>query len=202
MTSGCWGIGTIIVNQHLMTWADRVAHANMLHPKWPMTVYDKGWAYGVWYCGTAFTKSKLYGQYPPTFLRRAKSLFPDATRILHCPSGLVTEDITVDLVADRKPQIIADARALPFINQSFDLILSDPPYSTEDAKQYGTGPYPLRKAMKEAHRLLKIGGHYGLLHVMYPSYQRSKGWRLRALIAVVTGFSKRTRMFSVFERTQ
>ena len=194
--------GPIIAYPRLFVeWSDRGAHLNGRFPKFPATVYDKGWAYGVWYCGTAFTRARLYGEYPPTFLKRALGLFPDCPRVLHCPSGLVQHGITVDLVISRDPSIVANAAALPFTNQCFDLVLSDPPYSTVDAQQYLTGPYPLQRAMCEAHRVLRIGGYFGMLHTMYPSYQRSKGWELQALIAVVTGFSKRTRMFSVFQRT-
>lgn len=190
----------IIVAQLSMDWSVRVAKVNQAFPKYPATMYDKGWVYGVWYCGTAFTRSRLYGEYPPTFLKRALALFPDCQSVLHCPSGLVQHGITVDLCPDRKPRIVARADALPFKDETFDLVLSDPPYSAEDAKQYGTGPYPLMKAMEEARRVLRVGGYFGMLHTMYPSYQRKKGWELQALIAVVTGFCKRTRLFSVFQK--
>ena len=53
--------------------------------------------------------------------------------------------------------------------------------------------------VKEAHRVLRPGGYLGILHTYYPSYRR-KMWKLRGLIAVVTGFQRATRMFSIFER--
>lgn len=179
-----------------------VAAVNKAFPKYPVTIEDKGWVYGVWYCGTAWERVKLHGQYPPTFLKRALALFPDAKNILHCPSGTVIgPGVTVDLKTDnvRKPQIVASADALPFPDSSFDLYLSDPPYTNEDSAKYGCAPYPLGKAMKEAHRVLRPGGYFGILHTYYPSYRR-KVWALRGLIAVVTGFQRATRMFSIFER--
>ena len=173
---------------------------NVAFPKYPRTVADKGWVYGVWYCGTSWTKVHLHGQYPPTFLKRALALFPDAKDVLHCPSGVVTgPGRTVDLVRDetRCPQIIARAECLPFADSSFDLWLADPPYSKDDAAIYGTPPFPIIRMMKEAHRVVRPGGYLGVLHVYYPSYRR-KDWKLCALIAVVTGFMRKTRMLSVF----
>ncbi len=179
-----------------------VAAVNEAFPKYPMTIDDKGWVYGVWYCGTAWDKVRLHGQYPPTFLKRAVALFPGAKDILHCPSGTVTgPGVTVDAIRDevRCPQYVAPADALPFADESFDLVLSDPPYTSEDSAKYGCKPYPLGRAMEEARRVLRPGGHFGILHTYYPSYRRKK-WRLVALIAVVTGFMRATRMFSVFEK--
>lgn len=181
-----------------------VDNVNRAFPRYPMTVEDKGWVYGVWYCGTAWTRPRLYGEYPPTFLRRALALFPDAKNILHCPSGTVTgPGITVDAQPNHvvKPMVIADAARLPFKDGSFDLILSDPPYSPGDALKYGVAKWSSVAALKEFHRILSPGGHLGFLHTYYPSYYR-KNWRLLGLIAVVTGFLRQTRMFSIFERIE
>ena len=186
-----------------MTAAINVSNVNAVCPKYPITVEDKGWVYGVWYCGKPFRKARLYGEYPATFLKRALALFPTAERILHCPSGTLegVPGVTVDMFQDevRKPQIVASAYDLPFDNETFDLILSDPPYSNEDAKKYGVDSYSMPKAMKEFYRVLQVGGYLGTLHTYYPAYHRKK-WKLRALIAVVTGFNCRTRMFSVLEK--
>lgn len=179
-----------------------VAHLNSTFPKYPITVDDKGWVYGVWYCGTSWTKVILHGQYPPTFLKRAIALFPTAERILHCPSGtLQGPGLTVDIHYDevRRPRIVASADAIPLPDGVCDLILSDPPYTVEDSKKYNCAPFPLQGFMREAHRLLQPGGHLGMLHTYYPSYRR-KQWKLVGLIAVVTGFMRATRMFSIFER--
>ena len=179
-----------------------VAHWNATFPRYPPTIQSHGWVYGVWYCGTAWTKVTLHGQYPPGFLKRACALFPAATHILHVPSGTVQgPGITVDAKADnaRVPQIVALAEHLPFRAQSFDLILSDPPYTPADAAKYQCPPFPIGRFMAEAHRCLIPGGYLGVLHTYYPSYRRAQ-WSLKGLIAVVTGFSRATRMFSIFQR--
>lgn len=182
-----------------------VAHYNAAFPRYPVTVEDKGWIYGVWYCGTGWQRVKLHGQYPRGFLDRALSLFPDAVDILHCPSGTLVgvPGITVDAISDdvRKPDIVADASDLPFDDATFDLVLSDPPYTPKDSKIYGMPRFPERRFLKECHRILRPGGYLAMLHTRYPFYRR-QDWDLRALIAVVTGAGRATRMFSILERRQ
>ena len=179
-----------------------IEHLNATFPKIPPTMQAKGWTYGVWYTGKRYQKQIMYGTYPGNFLARALALFPEAKDILHCPSGTLNGDtpgITVDLMREypRAPQVQACASSLPFRDNSFDLYLSDPPYSPEDSKIYGCPPYPIGKAMREASRVLRPNGYFGMLHVYYPSYRRSD-WQLEGLIAVVTGFMSKTRMFSIF----
>jgi SAM-dependent methyltransferase len=182
-----------------------VANLNKTMKRYPISVVDKGWAYGVWYCGTSFTKAGMYGQYPPTFLKRASALFPDARTVLHAPSGslvgLPEGHVTLDMYEDdvRKPMFKGDCGNMPFDAETFDLILSDPPYSEADSRLYGCAKFPERKFMEECHRVLNPGGYLGFLAYHYPSFRRSD-WKLCGLFAVVTGFSRRTRMFSVFQK--
>ena len=167
----------------------------------PYTHQNERWTYGVWYCGTSWTKVRLHGQYPPTFLRRALALFPAAHDVLHCPSGTLTSHLTVDRIYDgiRVPNIVADAGALPLRSESLDLVLSDPPYTRQDSLKYGCSPFPMRHFLEESHRVLRVGGCLGMLHTSYPSYAR-KHWKLCGLIAVVTGFARATRMFSILRK--
>lgn len=179
-----------------------VANLNRSFPKYPITVFDKGWIYGLWYCPTAWMRTHFHGQYPLTFLKRVLTLFPDAKDILHCPSGtIVGHGITVDLISceKRKPQIVANAEKLPFSNDSFDLYVSDPPYSSADSAKYGTPPFRGKVAMAEARRILKPGGYYALLNTRYPSFKRNQ-WNFIALIGVVTGANRVVRLLSIFQK--
>ena len=181
-----------------------VAALNAAFPKYPPTIESHGWVYGTWYCPTAWMRTHFYGQYPLTFLKRAIALFPTAQDILHCPSGtLLGPGTTVDLIRDdqRRPQILASAADLPFPDCSFDFYLSDPPYSNDDSKKYGTPPYPMKKAMAEARRILRPGGYYGLLHVRYPTFRRGE-WDFRGLIGVVTGANRVVRLLSLFRKPE
>lgn len=182
-----------------------VENVNRTFAKYPMTVEDKGWVYGVWYCGTSYTKVTLHGQYPPTFLKRAMALFPEATDVLHAPSGQLADvpGVTFDRIQDdvRQPQLVGDCGSMPFADGSFDLVLSDPPYTPKDSQIYGCAPFPMGKFIKECHRILRPGGYLGMLHTYYPMHRR-KEYKLCALIAVVTGFSRATRMFSVLRKVE
>jgi len=182
-----------------------VAHYNKQFKKYPDLNESKGWIHGVWYCG-AFYTSSLYGQYPPTFLKRALALFPTVKedRIMHLPSGTLTgPGMTVDLIRDeiRKPKVQASAEKLPFEDNSFDLILSDPPYSKEDSKKYGCPPFPLRGMFQEARRVLAPGGYLGLLHFFYPTFRRAD-WQMVAMIGVCTGSNRKARLFTIFRSTK
>lgn len=185
-----------------------VSHLNKAYPKYPITVKDKGWVYGVWYCGTSFVKAEIYGQHPPTYLKRLRALFPGSVDWLHCPSGIIEHGKidgktvrTVDLVSRRNgcPEIIACASNLPFTDNSFDVVEADPPYSREHEKIYETGKYPRYKSMAEFRRVLRPGGHLCWLDVRYPSYRR-RDWNIVGLIGVVTGFERVTRILSIFEK--
>lgn len=179
-----------------------VKNLNQTFPKYPKTVEDKGWVYGTWYCPTAWMRTHFYGQFPMTFLKRVLALFPGAVDILQCPCGTVMgPGVTVDMISDdkRKPQILAGADKLPFPGDSFDLYISDPPYSKADSVKYGCPPFPMVAAMKEALRVLRPGGYYCLLHTRYPSFKRGT-WNFEALIGIVTGANRTVRLLSIFQK--
>lgn len=176
--------------------------------KYPITIQDKGWVYGVWYCGTSFTKAEMYGQHPPTYLKRLKALFPNERVWLHAPSGILPHGEidgcvhhTVDLVSRKEgtPEFLCDVSELPFRDESIDIVETDPPYSVEDSKKYGLGKYPRYKARDEFWRVLKPGGYLCWLDVRYPAYRR-KDWGLVGLVGIVTGFERQTRILSIFQK--
>jgi SAM-dependent methyltransferase len=189
----------------MTNWANRVATWNATFPQYPPLMYSHGWTYGVWYTGKGFKKSMLHGQYPPTFLRRALALWPELppTQRLHVCAGTVQDGIRVDLSPVFCPSCLANAEQLPFLSASFGVVFYDPPYDLANALVYGVAKRPPRwpQTMREMIRVLKPGGHLGILHWYYPSYSRRlMGIRLVGLIAVCVGFCAKTRMFSIFEK--
>jgi len=170
---------------------------------WPRSLDDKGHLAGVWYCGT-YNRQELYGAYPPTYLARLLALFPDVpeSELLHCPSGALSgPGVTVDMVSGdgRCPQIVANAAHLPFRDNAFSLLGMDPPYSQKHAKVYGTGRFPIRKAIVEAWRVLRPGGMLAILHIYQPNTNRQM-WRTRGLIAVVCGPHKDVRLLTLMQK--
>lgn len=185
---------------------DLVNNVNKAFPKYPKTVYDKGWIYGVWYCGKKFTKTQLYGEYPATFFKRVRAMFPkiNENKFLHLFSGSMGSDygLTLDGSARFNPSIVhilTKDNLLPFENNTFEVVLADPPYSKIHAEEYKL-PYPTAELiLKEAMRILKPGGYFLLLHTMYPAYRR-KEVKLVGLIGIITGFKSVTRLLSIFKK--
>ena len=184
-----------------------VDNVNEVFSRYPKTIYDKGWIYGVWYCGKKFKKAQLYGEYPATFFRRIKAMFShiDEEKFLHLFSGTMGEDygITLDGSAKFNPNyvhVLTARNPLPFENNSFEIVLADPPYSQEHSQNYNL-PYPTPELiLKESMRILKPGGYFLLLHTMYPAYKR-KEVSLVGLIAIITGFKSITRLLSIFRKS-
>lgn len=171
--------------------------------KYPKTVVDKGWIYGVWYCSTSFQKAVYYGQYPSTFVKRILAMFPES-KMLHLCCGRCRIDgaVNVDIHDLPEVDIISDVENLPenLKQAQFDVVLIDPPYSEQDANRYKV-PRLInsRKVMIQAKESLKDGGYLLWLDEKYPSYRRND-WQLVGLISIVTGFERRVRVLSIFKK--
>lgn len=145
------------------------------------------------------------GGYPIGFLERAYSTLgvTDPTKVLHLCSGSLRIGVTVDIRPEMKPQIVADCRAVPLPDESFDWIMADPPYAESYAEQlYGTGrDYPKPgQIVKEMARLLRPGGRCGLLHFMVP--MNTAGMKMVGVWGVSTGAGYAIRAWTVFEKAQ
>ena len=130
------------------------------------------------------------GGYPHGFLEWAYKIMgvTDAAKVLHLCSGSVQTGVRVDIRAKLKPDIVADCRNVPLPDESFNWILADPPYSEDYATNlYGVGEhYPKPGAIaREACRLLKPGGLFGLMHFQVPMLR--KPMRLVGVYGITTG---------------
>lgn len=168
---------------------------------YPPTIWAKGWIYGVWYCGTSFQKAVYYGQYPLTFVKRVKAMFPEESMLhLCCGRCRIPGATNVDIHPLPEADVVADAESLPFADGSFEVVLLDPPYSEEDASRYKNKRLIRSgKVMAESRRVLADGGYLLWLDEKYPSYRR-KEWKLVGLIAIITGFQRRVRVLSIFQK--
>lgn len=182
-----------------------IENYNKTFPKWPPLVETNRWKYGVWLLGNNYkSKNKYYGEYPPTYLNRVYSLFPDAENVLHIFSGMVEyghwkNEITIDLNESLKPKIVGNCQNLPFKENSFDLILADPPYSSADAVKYNC-KMPNRKAViHECYKILKPNGYLVWLDTTYPMYTK-KEFNLIGTIGIIRSTNHRTRTVFVWEK--
>lgn len=122
----------------------------------------------------------------------------DPTSVLHLCSGSMTSGIRIDIRLECQPDFVADCRTVPMRDESFDFIMADPPYSEDYAKDlYDTAQHYPRPGQiaKEACRLLRPGGYFGLLHVQVPMTR--KPLRVEAVYGITTGAGYAIRAFTV-----
>lgn len=129
---------------------------------------------------------------------------PDA--VLHLCSGSMQRGTTVDIRPEKNPTIVADCRNVPLADESFRWIMADPPYSETYAENlYRTGKdYPRPGTiLKEAYRLLEMGGRVGILHFLVPQViikGTPKAMALRGVWGVCVGTNNNIRAWTVYEK--
>lgn len=173
--------------------------------------------YGTWVLGNDYrNKTTLYGAYPPGYLQRVMSLFPDADegrfvgryrpaqRILHVFSGSLPQSdlyLRVDSNPEREPDSVLSAYDLPgaFAHDQFRLVVADPPYSAADAERYGTPMVNRRKALAAIAGVVPPGGHLAWLDTVWPMHRKAE-WRTCGRITVIRSTNHRVRLLTLFER--
>jgi len=109
----------------------------------------------------------LYGEEWILDLARDILENPDA-KILNLFCGMNKQGLRVDIKEEVNPDVLCDAHELSqHVNDTFDIILADPPYSNEEAEElYGTPKLNYKTWTAEADKLLKSGG----LLIVYHKY--------------------------------
>lgn len=182
----------------VLGWHDRIANYKR-ELKYPicMGVGLDGRVFGIWNMGNDYTvKSKYYGGYPATYLKRVKALFPEKRRVLHLFSGHVDTSIipgdTVDINPDLNPTYVDDAQTLLNVPlEEYDLILADPAYSIEDSEHYGTPMISRNKVFRALARCIS-GTHVVWLDQVRPMYN-GELWYLEGDIGMVKSTNHRYR---------
>ncbi len=192
-----------------LTPRDRAKFYNDAHPDYPAVYESRGWLCGMWMIGQNYAGSGYYGSYPPHFVDRVTSMFPDANdpkRVMHLFSGSVRPGpyIRVDCRANPcdgvTPDVVCNAEDLaPFSDASYDLILADPPYSCSDALRYGVPMCDRQKVLAACCRVLRLGGNLAWLDQILPMYRKTE-LRMWGTIGVVRSTNHRFRCCSLWER--
>lgn len=181
---------------------DRAECYNRQFPEYPPLATTKRWIYGIWMIGNNYqSKQGFYGEYPPSYLRRIKSLFPDAEDILHLFSGSVRDMVATTFDLAQGADVQGDAEQLDryFEPDTFDLILADPPYSSEDALHYGTPMINRNKVLSKCIMVLKPDGFICWLDTVLPMYRKADVV-LVGTIGVVRSTNHRFRVVSIYQR--
>lgn len=188
-----------------MTWEERIANYTAV-TKFPRSLFvaDDGRVVGTWIMGNDYrVKSGYYGGYPAGYLRRVAALFPDRRRVLHVFSGMVDLEAlpgdTVDLDSSREPTYVCDAQTMEKVPlEHYDLVLADPPYSTEDAEHYGPTMVKRNVVMRALARV-PSGARVVWLDQVLPMYRKDV-WRVEAAIGMMKSTNHRFRMITIFGR--
>ena len=155
-----------------------------------------------WACGRPMAKYK--GGYPEGFLQRldAKLNFKDK-KILTLFCGSSTFGDTVDIKPEVNPTYVADCRKeLPIESDRYDVVIADPPYDSQNVtysdKLYQTEVVKPYSFVKEAVRVLKVGGYLCILHQLV--YKCPDGVERYAVIPITTGPNQRIRVLNIFRK--
>lgn len=191
------------------------------YPEFPdshFLVSDR-WISATWMTGNNYhNPSGYYGSYPPGYLNRIASLFPDAKNVLHLFSGSLTREqvsnampnagliLRADIRPEMEPDLLADAESLAEATKStgipglrFNLILADPPYSVEDAEHYGPPLVNKKKVLEECHKVLEPGGTLAWMDQSVPMFKKEQ-WNWYGIISMYRSTNHRIRGVMLFEK--
>lgn len=161
----------------------------------------------VWGLGPASTRYP--GSFPNGLVNRIKEKgwWGDKRLWLFSGSFMDRHGITVDLKRECRPDIVADCSRLPIVDEAFDFVNLDPPYSAEEAERlYGTRMPNLLRSMNEAARVCRPGGLVVLLHRVIPWHhpeenKHKKRLRIVAIVGVfVIGGYTNLRALSIWRK--
>lgn len=105
-------------------------------------------------------------------IKLGRSMTRQDADILQLFCGMGTIGYRVDIKPEVNPDLVADAHSFvtKIGKRKFDIILADPPYSTEESKElYGTGKLNYSKWTKEADKVLRKGGLLIVYHKLIPA---------------------------------
>jgi hypothetical protein len=140
------------------------------------------------------------GGFPLHFERRLWELLGRPERVLHPFGGLAEIGDTVDLNATTTPTWVGDAHDLHWIaDESYDLVILDPPYSEWEAEWlYSTPPPRWGDYTREAVRVCSTDGFVAVYLDKQPA--RPEGTRLVLRIVVLTRTWHTPRVCFVFRK--
>lgn len=145
-------------------------------------------------------------RYPGRFWFNFKKQYPvDDKKILHMFSGSMDWGDTTDFNPESNAQIIAPYDSLPIADNTYDMVIADPPYnkgfSSEWTKHAPSLPKP-KRILLEAARVTKVGGIIAILHVIViPAYKVANVERI-GLHGILCGPNNAIRVLNVFRKVK
>ncbi|MFA5307354.1 MAG: hypothetical protein WC365_07945 [Candidatus Babeliales bacterium] len=144
------------------------------------------------------------GGFPLHFEKRLWRLLgkPNQSLVLHPFGGMAEIGVRCDIKADTNPDYVCDAHNLPFSDESYQIVICDPPYSNEENKTlYGNqGELHFAKWVAEASRVCKPNGFVVLYHDRWlPKPPKCSYWMR---IIVMVSQHHRGRICSIYQKDE
>lgn len=138
-------------------------------------------------------RSRYKGGFPLYFEQNLVQLLGYPDRILHPFGGMAEIGTRVDIRPEVNPDVLGDAHKLPFPDDSFDLVVLDPPYSDEEAADlYDTPKLKKGEYTKEAVRVLREGGWLVVYTDREPTRPPRCNHAMRIVVVLRPGHRSRT----------
>jgi len=156
-----------------------------------------------WRCGGPPATGQRQ-RYPGRFLHNFKKTYPvEGKNILHMFSGTMDWGDTTDIRSETGAKIVAPYNDLPIEDNTYDMVLADPPYNKGFSNHWTTHKNDLPKPkhiLMEASRVVNPGGIIAILHIIIiPAYKVANVDRI-ALHPVLTGPNNAIRVLNVFRK--
>lgn len=197
-----------------LKWADRIENYKW-ETKYPdsLMVAGDGRMVGYWLLGNNYKrKAGYHGEYPATYMKRVKALFPDKRRVLHLFSGAVdlsiipgdTVDLKLPTAMAYEPRTgthyVDDAQTMTRVPlEKYDMVMVDPPYTNEDADHYGTTMIKRHVVLRTLAERLRPGTHVVWLDMTCPMWRKDE-FDLAACVGIQRSSNHRDRTMRIFVR--
>jgi hypothetical protein len=164
---------------------------------------------GLWHAGWPMSGG-YPGAYPGRYLKYMRRFIEEQglpyEPVLHLFSGSLQEGVTIDIKAEVNPTHVLDLTKdrIPYDDNTFAVVLADPPYDRGVAYEASKGLYNITQAVPrysfvpEAVRVLRTGGIFAVLHTM--PYRTPKGCKRFAMFGVTLGTTSWIRCASIFQK--
>lgn len=145
----------------------------------------------VWVLGP--NKTGYPGGFPSGLINSIKRRWWGADRLwLFSGSFRDASGTTLDIKTETGADVCCDASTLPFVDETFDFVMADPPYSEQEARKLYDLPYcNIVTVLNEMARVCRPGGHILFLHRIYPGAHPSfsehfSRFELRGIVGILT----------------
>ena len=140
------------------------------------------------------------GSFPLFFEIKLIRALDNPKHILHSFGGHSEYGIRIDLNKDVKPDVLANAHNLPFINNYFDLVICDPPYNDKLSEEMYKAPViHYKQYINEAVRVCKPNGYIASYHWHWTT--KPQGTEYNRIIVVLPGQNHRARICCIYRKT-